>query len=331
MSGLGAAALPEEDAEGREDAVDLSVVVVSYNTAELLRGCLASVFAETSGISFEVVVVDNASTDGSAAMVAEQFPGVDLVALPENLGFARACNIGAARARGRDLLLLNPDTVVLDGALHRLAAFARAHPDAGICGGRTLAPDGSVDPSSCLGAPSPWSLTCYALGLSTVFKRSRLFNPEWLGRWDRSSVRHVDVVTGCLLLLPKRLWDELGGFDDRFFMYGEDVDLCLRAAALGYWPTITPEATVVHRVGSSSPSTSAKKQMVLTGKVTVITKHWAPLPARFGRWMLLLGVGLRAAGATVQRRSGRGRPSPWPELWRARREWLSGWTEASAP
>ena len=328
MSGLGAAAIPDEHAEGHEDAVDLSVVIVSYNTAELLRGCLSSIFAQTSGISFEVVVVDNASTDGSAAMVAEQFPAVELVTLGENLGFARACNLGAERARGRDLLLLNPDTVVLDGALHRLAAFARAHPEAGICGGRTLAADGSLDPSSCLGAPSPWSLTCYALGLSTLFRRSRLFNPEWLGRWDRGSVRHVDVVTGCLLLLSRRLWEELGGFDDRFFMYGEDVDLCLRASALGYRPTITPEATVVHRVGSSSPSRSAKKQMVLRGKVTVITKHWAPAAARFGRRMLLLGVGLRAAGAAGQRLAGRGRPSPWPELWRTRREWLSGWTGA---
>ncbi len=118
MSGLGAAALPDEHAEGHEDAVDLSVVIVSYNTAELLRDCLSSIFAETSGISFEVVVVDNASTDASAAMVAEQFPAVELVALGENLGFARACNLGAERARGRDLLLLNPDTVVLDGALH---------------------------------------------------------------------------------------------------------------------------------------------------------------------------------------------------------------------
>jgi N-acetylglucosaminyl-diphospho-decaprenol L-rhamnosyltransferase len=327
MSRLDAVSVPDGVEPGVRP-IDLSVVIVSYNTVELLRGCLASIFEQTSGLSFEVVVVDNASTDGSAAMVAEQFPSVDLVALDTNVGFARACNLGAARSGGDDLVLLNPDTVVLDGALNRLSSFARAHPGAGICGGRTLTAEGSVDPSSCLGAPSPWSLACYALGLSTLFRRSSLFNPEWLGRWDRGSVRHVDVVTGCLLLLPRRLWDELGGFDDRFFMYGEDVDLCLRASALGYRPAITPDATVVHRVGSSSPSRSAKKLMVLKGKVTLITKHWGPTPARFGRWMLQAGVGLRAAGARLQGLAGGAASSPWPELWRTRRDWSSGWTDA---
>src|SRR5947207_213624 len=185
---------------------DLSILVVSYNTCQLLRDCLASVYQETGGTAFEVVVVDNASDDGSADMVATEFPAVRLFALDENLGFARATNLAADKAVGEFLLLLNPDTTVLDGATGRLLAFARRHPADGVYGGRTVRPDGTVDPSSCWGAPGLWSVSCFALGLSALFPRSRLFDPESLGRWERDSVRHVDVVTGCLMLVPAALW-----------------------------------------------------------------------------------------------------------------------------
>ena len=306
--------------------MDLSVLIVSYNTRALLRACLASVFEQTSGLGFEVVVVDNGSHDGSAAMVEAEYPSVRLVALEENVGFATACNLAAELAQGQHLVLLNPDTVVLDGALNRLLSFSRSHPHAGICGGRTLTPEGAVDPRSCFGAPSPWSLFCYGVGLSAVFKRSRLFNPESLGRWPRDSERHVDVVTGCLLSVSRQLWTDLGGFDPRFFMYGEDVDLCLRAVARGCRPAITPHATVVHRVGSSSVSSVERKAMVLKGRVTLIDKHWPPPLAGLGRQMLRLGVGLRAAGvAALGTARGRQHPSPWPDLWRTRRDWLAGW------
>src|SRR5204862_7187826 len=122
---------------------------------------------------------------------------------------------------------------------------------------------GAVDPKSCWGAPTLWSLVCFASGLSTLFPRTRLFDPESLGRWPRDTEQEVDIVTGCLLLTRRNVWDELGGFDERFWVYGEDADFCLRAAGRGWRPAITPRATVVHVVGASSASEYDKKDLVL--------------------------------------------------------------------
>jgi N-acetylglucosaminyl-diphospho-decaprenol L-rhamnosyltransferase len=305
-------------------AVDVSVLVVSYETRELTLQCLESLLASTVALRLQVVVVDNASRDGSAAAVAAQFPAVELVALDENVGFARAVNLAAGRAEGRHVLLLNPDTVVPAGTVDALVAFAEAHPEHGIVGGRTLRADGSLDPSSCWGAPTPWSLLCFAVGASTLFRGSRVFDPESLGPWPRDSVRTVDVVTGCLLLVGRDLWRRLDGFDPRYFMYGEDVDLCLRARRLGFWPAITPEATITHLVGASSATSGEKRQLVLTGKATLLHKHWGPVGGPVGVGLLVAGVGLRAAVAAV-----RGRPDQWSHTWRRRRAWARGYPDPS--
>jgi N-acetylglucosaminyl-diphospho-decaprenol L-rhamnosyltransferase len=320
MTGVG-------EALGQDIPAELSVVVVSYNTRELLHRCLVSVVAECERVAIEVVVVDNASEDGSAAMVTADFPAVRLLASPDNLGFARGCNVGVGASKGDWVVLLNPDTVVQAGALERLLAFAKAHPEAGLCGGRTLRPDGSVDPSSCWGSSSIWSLACYSLGLSTLLRRSRWFDPESLGRWERDSVREVGVVTGCLLACSRTVWDDLGGFDERFWMYGEDADLSARAWRRGYRPMITPEATITHVVGASSPSGARKRRMVLAGKVTLLNKNWSPARARIGRTLLAGGVHVRALGA----RAMRVRSSPWPEVWRDRGTWREGWPAIDAP
>jgi GT2 family glycosyltransferase len=300
--------------------MDLSVVVVSYNTRDLLRECLRSILRETTTIAFDVIVVDNASTDGSATMVSAEFPSVSLIPLDENIGFGRACNLGVARSIGECVVLLNPDTVVRDRALEALLAFGRSHPEAGLTGGRTLRPTGEVDPSSCWGRPTLWSLFCYASGLSTLFRRSLWLDPESLGRWPRDSVRSVDVVTGCLLLASRPVWNELGGFDERFFLYGEDADLSLRARALGYRPMITPEATVTHVVGAASASSVWKGKRLLAGKVTLLDKHWSPIAARFGRALLLAGVAARSGGARLRKKQ-----SPWIGLWDERAIWLQGY------
>ncbi len=199
---------------------DLSILIVSYNTRALTIACLESVELQSQGLDYEVIVVDNDSRDGSAAAIAARFPRVRLLALSENLGFARANNLAARQARGRYLLLLNPDTVVLNRAIPRLLEFARTRVGPAICGGRTLNPDGTLNPTSCWGWPTPWSAWCRATGLATMLRGSRWFDPEALGGWSRDSVRQVDIVTGCLLLLPRELWQQLGGFDPQFFMSG---------------------------------------------------------------------------------------------------------------
>ena len=137
-------------------------------------------------------------------------------------------------------------------------------------------------------------------------------------------MREVGVVTGCLLLAPRKLWDTLGGFDERFFMYGEDADLALRARALGYRPAITPDAVITHVVGASATG-PWKRRLLLRGKVTFVTKNWPPSSARMATLFLAAGVAVRAAGARLLRRA-----SPWPEVWEKRSEWLNGWPEPAA-
>jgi GT2 family glycosyltransferase len=301
---------------------DVSILIVTYRCRDAARACLASLSGADS--SQEIVVLDNASGDGTVEMVRSEFPGVRLVASEENLGFALGCNRAAEEARGEYILLLNPDTVVHEGAVENLVAFARAHPEHGLYGGRTLDPDGSVNPGSCWGAPTLWSLFCFATLLTSAFKRTRLFDPESLGGWKRDTVREVDIVTGCLLLAPRTLWEELGGFDTRFFMYGEDADLSLRAAALGYRPAITPDAVVTHEIGVSSSTREDKLMLLFRGKATLLRKHWRGLRLRLGLLLLSAGLGLRSL---LSRGPG---PSPWTQVWRNRSDWLAGYPEQEA-
>jgi GT2 family glycosyltransferase len=305
-------------------APELSILIVSYRKPEMTRACLASVREQAAGMSHEVIAVDNASPDGTPAMIAAEFPEVRLLAMAENLGFARANNLAARHARGEFLLLLNPDTVVLDGALQNLLAFARRRPSAGIYGGRTLTPAGALDPRSCWGAPSAWSLFCFATGLSAAFKRSRAFDPESLGNWERDEEREVGVVTGCLALIPRAVWDELGGFDERFWMYGEDADLSMRARERGYRPAVTPDATIVHHVGGSGTGDASKLVQITTAKVTLVRKHFGPVRSRIAVMLLLAGVWLRATVAATVRTRRSPERSPWQIAWMRRREWRGG-------
>jgi N-acetylglucosaminyl-diphospho-decaprenol L-rhamnosyltransferase len=295
--------------------VDVSILIVAYDCSDAVRECLGSIYQQTRDVTFEIIVVDNASHDGTALMIRDQFPEVRLLSKNENLGFARGVNLAAAEARGVHLLLLNPDTVVHEGTVRSLLEFARRHPSHGIYGGRTLTPNGEVDPSSCWGQPSPWSLFCFATLLTVAFKRSRLFDPESLGRWQRDSVREVGMVTGCLLLVPRGLWDELGGFDPRFFMYGEDADLSRRAIKRGLRPVITPDSVVTHEVGASTKWRPDKTVLVLRGKATLIRKHWPAGKRQFGLMMLWLGVAVRALLGS----------STWRHAWQVRRLWLVGY------
>jgi hypothetical protein len=254
---------------------------------------------------------------------------VRLIRSPVNLGFAAGNNRARQEARGERFLLLNPDTRVCGDAIDRLLAFSIAHPEAGITGGRTLNDDGSLNPWSCRGRPTAWGLFCQAVGLTSAFRRHPLFDPASLGRWQRDSVREVDVVVGCFLMITRELWDRLGGFDASFFMYGEETDLCLRARQLGFRPMITPDAAVVHHGAASEPSEAGKLVRLFAAHVLLFRKHWPPAARPFGRAMLRLWAASRwlAGGAlgALGRRSAGERGRVWGEVWRRRAEWLPGY------
>lgn len=299
----------------------LSIIVVSYNTRDITLACLRSIYAETK-TPFELIVIDNASDDGSAEAIAAEFPDIVLMADTKNHGFALANNIAIAKkARGEYVLLLNPDTIVLEGALDKLLAFAKARPEARIWGGRTLFPDHSLNPYSVWRKMDLWNIACRTAGLARLFRNSPLFNAEAYGGWDRSTVREVDIIVGCLFLMTRTDWETLGGFDTTYIMYGEETDLCLRARAqLGARPTMTPEATIVHYGGASEKVQADKMVRILRAKAELIKQHfpaWKQPLAHllFRAWPCSRSLMARALG-----RSG----SSWQAVWARRDEWKDG-------
>lgn len=305
---------------------DVSIIIVTYNSAGHIADCLDSVQRESGGLQQEIIVVDNNSRDGTTDLIRRRFPTVTLVEPGENLGFARGVNLGASRARGGHLLLLNPDTIVIDRAVPRIVGFAREHPDYGVYGGRTLKPDGSLEPSSCWGTPSLWSMGLFAFGLTTLAPRNRFLDPESLGVWRRDSVREVGVITGCFLLARREVWNELGGLDEHYFMYGEDVDFSMRARAAGYRPVLFPEARLVHEVGQCSDTPVHKSLLLYRGKASLVHRHWRGPARRLGIGLLALGAGLRAGLCALTGRKN-GSADRWNELWRRRHEWTRGYGE----
>lgn len=320
---VGAAGRKEESGD-----VITSVIIVSHNTAGLLRRCLSSVPSASRDTEVEVIVVDNASSDGSAELVCEEFPDTRLIAVEENLGFARAVNLAVTIATGRYLLLLNPDAILHTDAIDSLVGFAETDPARSVLGGRAFEPDGTPDPRAGWSLPSPWSLLCFGTGLSTAFARSSLFDPEAAPGTISGEVTEVEAVSGALLLVRHDLWDEVGGFDPDYFMYSEDIDFCLRARRLGCRPAVVPGAGITHAAGASSPA-GAKMVLVMKGKATYLRKHWAGPRLRFGLAMLWCGAALRSLIDRVRRRLQPGAvETVWPQVFSERASWLSGYPPA---
>lgn len=309
----------------------LTVIVVSYNTRDLTLAALRTLFETTDRTAMHVVLYDNDSHDGSAQAVREAFPQVEVIESKDNLGFAKANNVVAETATTEWLLLLNPDTECHRtdgvGAVDALMDFAQetrdaGHPalpagkSAGIWGGRTVFPDGSLNIASCWNKITLWSVICRNTGLDRIFRTSETFNTEAMGDWKRDSTRAVDIVVGCFLMIRTELWKELGGFDLKYFMYGEESDLCLRAAAKGYQPLVTPSAQIMHIVGAAAGQRSDKKISVLRARATLIRDHW---PA----WQVPMGLGLMWLGAGLRRYLG-GSPA-LIEIWQARKTWMKGY------
>jgi len=290
--------------------MDLSVVIVSWNVRDLLRRALSSLLVarysllvasnlssvdwssratsnEQPATRMEIIVVDNASSDGSAQMVAAEFPQIRLLRNDTNLGFTRANNQGLAVSRGRYVLFLNPDTEVVGDALHTMVTYMDTRPDVGVLGPQLRYPDGSIQPSR-RRFPT----------LATAFLESTLLEQWWP---DNPAVRHyrmadcpdeqeqdVDWVVGAALLARREVLDTIGGFDEGFFMYSEELDWCKRAKAAGWRVVYLPSAKVIHYEGKSSEQVVAARHIHFqTSKLRYFRKYHGPLAASLLRWFLL--------------------------------------------
>lgn len=311
---------------------ELTVIVVSYNTRDLTLKALETLYATTWQTDIQVIVFDNASQDKSAEAVASAFPQAQLIASKENIGFARANNEVAKLAETEWLLLLNPDTECHEGAVDNLLSFGKAHPEGGIYGGRTVFPDGSLNAASCLNKPTVWSLFCSAFGLTALFPNVTAFSPEIIGGWKRDDVRHVDIIVGCFLLIRKELWDRLGGFNERYFMYSEDCDLGLRAQTLGFSPLFTPKAQIMHLIGASWSARSEKMILLLKARITLIKDHFPPHQKRLGLLLMRLWIVNRyftcyfahQLGKIFRSSKSEERFFHWKKIWQTRQSWLKG-------
>lgn len=259
------------------EAVEISVLIVGYRSADLLRDCLSGLFAHTSGVAMEVLYVD-CSNDGSVEMVRTEYPSVRVVDNRENLGFGRGNNLLARHARGEFLLLLNADTLIRDNAVGALLACARAHPECGAWGGVTVLPDGRIEPGSQQTGPG------LRYDLLRLFGLSRLVRGGLPA--GATEAGEVDVLCGAFMMVPRTVWEQLGGFDETFFLYCEEVDFCYRLQRAGYRILMTPRSRIVHLVGSGEAQSPGRMVALTRGAIHLERKH-------FGRLHNWGGIGLR--------------------------------------
>lgn len=249
--------------------MDLSIVIVNWNSALDLRRALASVLARKDLLSCEILVIDSGSFDGCAELIAAEFPQVVFLQSATNVGFARANNLASAAASGDALLFLNPDTEVLDDALDRLFQRLMSDPHAAIAGPVLLNADGSFQTTCVRSFPTLLNQTLDSHWLQTAFPRARLWGRQALPAGTRSSVR-VEAVSGACLMIKRSIFEQVGGFSTEYFMYAEDMDLCLKCVRAGYATLHVPDARVVHYGGTSS----AKADVSTFVAVVAVESQW---------------------------------------------------------
>jgi GT2 family glycosyltransferase len=274
---------------------DVSVILVSWNTRELLLRAIQCVYDTVRSASFEVIVVDNASADGSAAAVRERFPLARVIANAENVGFGRANNQGAELAAGRHLLLLNTDAFVHEGAVDAMAAFLDARPEAGSVGCRLLYEDGSLQ-RSCSSFPTLATELWTALHLDKLLPASPIFGSYQMTHWDMDDTRPVDSLMGACLMVRGEAVKRTGLFDPQFFMYSEEVDLCYRLRRAGYQNYYLHDVSATHIWGGSSRQVAHESFLRLyRSRVQFFRKHYGLAATWAYKGVLLLSSLVRVA------------------------------------
>ncbi|MCJ8012678.1 glycosyltransferase family 2 protein [Paenibacillus sp. KQZ6P-2] len=232
--------------------MDLSILIVNYNTCELTMDCLSTVLASDTDYTFEVIVIDNNSSDNSVESIRSGYPDVKVIVNTNNTGFAKANNQGMVAAAGRYVLLLNSDTVVQKDTLQTMMAFMDGHPNVGASGCKIILPDGSLDKACKRGFPTPSASFYYAFGFSKLFPDNPKFNQYQLGHLDPDQEYPVDCLVGAFMLVRRETLEQAGGLDETFFMYGEDIDWCYRIKQAGWDIYYYPKTTIVHYKGGSA-------------------------------------------------------------------------------
>ena len=271
----------------------LSVVFLNYNTRDLTRQALSSVLAAAEGLAVEIFVVDNASVDGSADMVAEEFPQVKLICNEANVGFAAGNNVALRQVTGEYTLLINTDTIVRRDALRTMVEFLDAHPEAGACGCKILDPDGTLQLDSRRGFPTPLAAFCKMSGLSRFFPKHPLIAHYHMTYLDPEQMAEVEVLSGSCMMVRKAAMDQVGLLDEDYFMYGEDIDWCYRFHQAGWKIYYVPTTAIIHFRGESGRGTPLKILYRKSRAMSIfVNKHMARRFRFFPLWLLQVGIAL---------------------------------------
>lgn len=272
----------------------LSIIIVNYNVKHYLEQCLHSIYkAITPEIPTEIIVVDNASHDGSiqhidAAFPQAQYPNLHIIKNARNVGFGKANNQAAAKATGEYILFLNPDTILTENTLKETIQHADAHPDAGGIGTMMLYSNGKFANESRRGLPTPWTAFCKMTGLCTLIPKSKIFGQYYMGYLDKESPAEIEIISGAFLLARRSALEKTGLFDERFFMYGEDIDLSYRLLQQGYKNHYIPSPIIHYKGESTQKSTFRYVHIFYSAMLIFFKKH-------YGKYGLLLSLPINAA------------------------------------
>lgn len=291
-----------------KNKMDLSIIILNYNTKDLLRDCLRSVAgAMAGGFVYEVIVVDNASTDGSAAMIKKEFPQIKLIESKKNLGYAGGNNLGLKVATGKYLLFLNSDVIIKPDALKKAIRFMASDQKIGATTPKTMLVSGGMDPDCHRGFPTPWASVCYFLGLEKLFPKSKIFGQYHKFYLDLNKSHEIDAGFGTFMIVPREALEQVGNWDEDYFFYGEDLDLFYRIKKAGWKVMFYAEPLLTHYKGASSGLRKESSKITMATRETRIRVAKASVRAmeifyqkfyqdkypRWVTWIVISGIRIR--------------------------------------
>ena len=274
----------------------ISVIVVNYRVPDCLKEMIRSLQDAALFDKTEIIVVDNASGDCSQQLITSEFKEIKWIQLKNNIGFGKACNIGAQNARGEYILLLNPDTVVAQDTLSVAVNFMESNPGAGIMGPKILNPDGSLQPGCRRSFPTAEIAFYRFSGLSRLFPNSSRFGKYNLSYLDPEKSAEVDAISGSFMFIRRKLYMQIGGFDEQFFMYGEDLDLCWRIHESGYTVWYNPQTQIIHRKGRSSARNLIRSRIAFYEAMVIFSRKYRHKRGGFfPDWLIFFGILIQAS------------------------------------
>lgn len=252
--------------------MDLSIIIVNYNVKEFLQNLIHSIEKASINLKKEIIVIDNASDDGSVEFIKDKFPDIKLISNNSNLGFGKANNIGLKQATGNYILILNPDTIVAEDTIEKMIKFFESNENIGLAGCKILNPDGTLQLACRRSFPGPWTSFTKVTGLSSLFPNSKIFARYNLTYLDENQTYEVDAISGSFMMMRKEVYEKVGGFDEQFFMYGEDLDLCYRIQKEGYKVYYNHSTQIIHYKGESTKRSSLDETKVFYSAMHLFVK-----------------------------------------------------------